>query len=294
MKGSKKSSRIRILGYEEKNTRTKGYLPDNQRFIFEYINNDIWHLVKRLIYLTFKPLNSVIFCFSTYLKKLWERNDIPWVKITMLCLLVYLLFQKEMQFNFSFNAPFSGLISSAEANIPSVGLQKNVSKVISKDESLGELTKGVSDQQVTNYIKRFAEVAVKEMNKYGIPASIKMGQGIMESSSGKSLLATQSNNHFGIKCRRKCKGCTCRNYADDDVFDMFRVFETDWESWREHSLLLSNNSRYSKLKKHGKDYKKWAAGLQKAGYATDKKYAEKLVRIIEKYKLYKLDNVTLK
>lgn len=140
-----------------------------------------------------------------------------------------------------------------------------------------------------SYVSRFAPIAITEMERYKIPASITLAQGLLESDAGKSRLAEESNNHFGIKCKSKCKGCTCRNYTDDDIYDMFRVFESVWESYREHSVLLSN-SRYKHLKNLGtKDYKGWAHGLKKAGYATDKRYAYKLIKIIEEMELYKYD-----
>lgn len=156
--------------------------------------------------------------------------------------------------------------------------------------------KGVSDAIVNEkleicqkYVERFAAVAIAEMKKYQIPASITLAQGLLETSAGASKLATESNNHFGIKCRTKCKGCTCRNYSDDDVYDMFRVFGTAWESYREHSILLSSK-RYRHLKDLDiKDYRLWAYGLKKAGYATDKRYAEKLIQIIEALDLYQFD-----
>ncbi len=141
------------------------------------------------------------------------------------------------------------------------------------------------------YIKEFAPVAIQEMEQYGIPASITLAQGLLESNAGESSLATESLNHFGIKCRSKCKGCTCRNYADDDAYDMFRVFDSVWDSYREHSLLLANSGRYRGLfGLEARDYEGWAYGLKAAGYATDKNYAKKLVQIIETLKLYKYDN----
>ena len=136
-----------------------------------------------------------------------------------------------------------------------------------------------------NYLKKYGPIAGEEQEKYGIPISITLAQGLLESNAGDSRLAKESNNHFGIKCRSKCKGCTCRNYHDDDIYDMFRVFKSPKDSYREHSILL-NSARYKHLKALGNDYKKWAHGLKKAGYATDKKYAEKLIKIIEGLKLY--------
>lgn len=134
--------------------------------------------------------------------------------------------------------------------------------------------------RVQHYLNRYAEIARKEMVDYGIPASITLAQGLLESNAGDSKLAVNSNNHFGIKCRKKCLGCTCRNYGDDTRYDMFRVFTSAAESFREHSELL-NTSRYARLKAHGSDYKKWAHGLKACGYATDKNYGHKLVKIIE-------------
>lgn len=141
---------------------------------------------------------------------------------------------------------------------------------------------------LVQYLQEFGPIARAEQEQYNIPISITLAQGLLESNAGDSKLAKESSNHFGIKCRSKCKGCTCRNYQDDDFYDMFRVFNSAKESYREHSILLSSN-RYKHLKKLDNDYKQWAHGLKKAGYATDKKYAEKLIKIIEALKLYQYD-----
>ncbi|PHI21852.1 mannosyl-glycoprotein endo-beta-N-acetylglucosamidase [Lewinellaceae bacterium SD302] len=142
--------------------------------------------------------------------------------------------------------------------------------------------------RVQRYLNAFAAAAQDEMREYGIPASITLAQGLLESNAGDSKLARQSNNHFGIKCRSKCLGCTCRNYGDDTRYDMFRVFDSVADSFREHSILL-NSKRYAKLKKHGMDYQKWAHGLKSCGYATDKRYAHKLIKIIENLELDQYD-----
>lgn len=142
----------------------------------------------------------------------------------------------------------------------------------------------IAKEKVENcrkYAEKYAPVALKERETYGIPVSITLAQGILESNAGDSRLSLESNNHFGIKCRSKCRGCTCRNYTDDDVYDMFRVFDSVWDSYREHSKLLTTRRYKHLLKLNKKDYKKWAHGLKKAGYATDKRYAQKLIQIIE-------------
>ena len=139
------------------------------------------------------------------------------------------------------------------------------------------------------YIKRFHKVARDEMKKFGIPASIKMAQALLESNAGQSNLSLKNNNHFGIKCFSKnCIKGHCSNFHDDHHKDFFRNYKTSWDSWRAHSRFLSSD-RYNHLKKHKKDYKQWAHGLKKAGYATDNKYPEKLIQLIEDFKLYALD-----
>ena len=141
-----------------------------------------------------------------------------------------------------------------------------------------------------NYISRFAEVARSEMRKYGIPASITLAQGLIESNAGESTLSRKNNNHFGIKCFSKsCKKGHCSNFTDDSHKDFFRKYETAWESYRAHSIMLGGD-RYKHLKKLKiSDYRAWAHGLKKAGYATDKRYAEKLIHIIEAFELYQYD-----
>ncbi len=140
-----------------------------------------------------------------------------------------------------------------------------------------------------DYLEKFRPIAEQEKAAYGIPVSITLAQGLLESNAGDSRLARESNNHFGIKCRSKCRGCTCRNYTDDDIYDMFRVFSTPAESYREHSLLLSSSRYRHLLDLDPLDYSGWAHGLKKAGYATDPHYANKLIKIIEELKLYRFD-----
>jgi flagellum-specific peptidoglycan hydrolase FlgJ len=140
------------------------------------------------------------------------------------------------------------------------------------------------------YIKRFAPVAIGEMKAYGIPGSITLAQGLLESNVGESLLAVQNKNHFGIKCFSKnCKKGHCSNYTDDSHKDFFRKYDSDWASYRAHSLFLQRNRYRHLLKLPQTDYKSWAKGLSKAGYATDKQYAEKLIRIINTLKLHRFD-----
>lgn len=139
-----------------------------------------------------------------------------------------------------------------------------------------------------SYIAAFKSVAVEEMNKYGIPASITLAQGIIESGSGNSSLARFANNHFGIKCTSDWKGKGY--YKDDDkADDCFRVYKDARESYRDHSEFLKRK-RYSALFELDKnDYKNWALGLKQAGYATNPKYPDMLINIIDKYQLQQYD-----
>lgn len=139
-----------------------------------------------------------------------------------------------------------------------------------------------------SYIDAFKGPAIEQMNLYGIPASIILAQGILESGSGNSTLAKYANNHFGIKCTSDWKGKAY--YKDDDnQNDCFRVYKDARESYRDHSNFLKRK-RYSALFELDKnDYKNWAEGLKKAGYATNPKYPQLLIGLIDKYKLHQYD-----
>lgn len=179
-------------------------------------------------------------------------------------------------------------IEVKEAAVPAV-LVSNETSIKETNECAPVSASQVKGTDVNDYIKRFSKVAITEMEMYGVPASISLAQGLIESRAGKSKLALQANNHFGIKCfSKRCKKGHCMNATDDTHKDFFRKFESPWFSWREHSRMISSG-RYAKLKKHGRDYRKWAYGLKAVGYATDRNYAEKLIGIIEKYQLYKYD-----
>ncbi len=138
------------------------------------------------------------------------------------------------------------------------------------------------------YIKKYSQLAVEQMKKHKIPASITLAQGLLESGAGRSSLARNSNNHFGIKCH----GWKGRKvYHDDDAKgECFRAYRKVKDSYEDHSEFLKNGARYASLfKLKITDYKGWAKGLKKAGYATDPSYANRLISIIEDYELYKYD-----
>ncbi len=144
------------------------------------------------------------------------------------------------------------------------------------------------------YIKKYKKVAIMKMKQYKIPASVTLAQGILESGSGNSRLARKANNHFGIKCHKDWKGK--RFYMNDDVrHECFRKYRKPEDSYRDHSLFLTKRGRYSFLFDYRiTDYRKWAYGLKKAGYATNPKYPKLLIKIIKKYHLDQYDNQALK
>ena len=141
-----------------------------------------------------------------------------------------------------------------------------------------------------DYIEEYNDIAIAEMHRYRIPASITLAQGILESNSGRSRLTVKGNNHFGVKCHRSWKGK--RIYHDDDARqECFRKYEHPLSSFRDHSLFLYDRKRYAALfDLRLRDYKGWSRGLKKAGYATDPKYPKKLIALIELYELYKFDD----
>ena len=145
------------------------------------------------------------------------------------------------------------------------------------------------NKQYEDYIKKYRELAVDEMKKYHIPASITLAQGLLESGAGQSTLARKSNNHFGIKCGSDWNGKTV-SHDDDARGECFRAYKHPKQSYEDHSKFLAGRPRYASLfKLKITDYKGWARGLKKAGYATNPRYADQLIGIIELYELHKYD-----
>ncbi|PKQ61783.1 glucosaminidase domain-containing protein [Labilibaculum manganireducens] len=138
------------------------------------------------------------------------------------------------------------------------------------------------------YIEKYKDLAVREMLRTGIPASITLAQGLLESGNGNSILATKGNNHFGIKCHDWIG--PSMKMDDDRRNECFRKYDHAYDSYKDHSQFLTTRSRYAFLFKYGSnDYKRWAHGLKKAGYATDPQYAHRLIKIIDEENLHQLD-----
>jgi flagellum-specific peptidoglycan hydrolase FlgJ len=168
-------------------------------------------------------------------------------------------------------------------NLPSVDENKIIRKLAKENPRL--------NHETLAYIKKYAAIAVNEMHRYKIPASITLAQGILESGSGKSVLALKSNNHFGIKCHAQWTGDKVY-HDDDEKGECFRKYLYPESSYNDHSLFLTQRRRYAFLFDYDiGNYKRWAYGLRKAGYATDKKYPAKLLILIKNYELYEFDKM---
>jgi len=160
-----------------------------------------------------------------------------------------------------------------------------------KTTSVTESAGGNMTEARKHYIKKYNKLAISEMKRSGVPASITLAQGLLESDNGTGRLARKANNHFGIKCHDSWKGR--KIYHDDDrKKECFRKYDNAVESFRDHSDFLRNSNRYTSLFNLDREnYKGWAIGLKKAGYATDNQYDKLLIRIIEENGLYQYDNL---
>lgn len=206
--------------------------------------------------------------------------NLNWTNVLVCSLLVYLLVRKNVTLQISFNNDY---FTSAEKQTT-----PPPTKTAKRGVFAGNKVFSPQQKAQLGYVKRFAKVAQGEMHKYGIPASITLAQGLLESNAGKSPLASKHNNHFGIKCfSKKCQKGHCSNFSDDSHKDFFRNYPTAWESYRAHSEFLQRG-RYQHLLKET-NYKNWAHGLLNAGYATDQQYGHKLIRLIEELELYQYD-----
>ena len=222
-----------------------------------------------------------------------SRIKIPWTKLLFLSGLGFLSFKKDLSFTVGLpHAEYNSAAMAEQIILREKSDERSLFSIFSekkKDYFADSPTDTRKDRKIKAYIRRFKDVAIVESKKYGIPASIKMAQAIVESDAGQSGLAKRNHNHFGIKCfSRTCRKGHCSNFGDDSHKDFFRIYGSAWESWRAHSKMIVSG-RYKPLLKYGNDYRKWARGLKKLGYATAKHYEQTLVDIIETYHLQTLD-----
>jgi flagellum-specific peptidoglycan hydrolase FlgJ len=223
---------------------------------------------------------------------------ITFCKVCILAIIMLFLFKKDVALDIKM-AKFAAINKTTEKTTHSNRRKKSNPDFVASASFGNAISHDLApaspeelrDVNVRSYINSFSQVAITEMDKFGIPASITMAQAIVESRSGTSVLAVKNNNHFGIKCFSKvCPKGHCNNHTDDHHKDFFRNYKGANESWRAHSDFLMKNS-YRRLLKYGKNYKAWAIGLKEIGYATDQNYDKKLIAVIEKYNLYKLDDI---
>jgi len=226
------------------------------------------------------------------------KNDNPstgiFLSVAVLCLIWALFINDYSQVEIQSPIKFATATATDEAPTPKKASKKQKVHVETDEEPQVEENEAapvvdLPPADVKAYIKKYAALAVEEMRRTGVPASISLAQGIIESRAGKSGLAITANNHFGIKCsvHGKCPAGHCINFTDDSKVDYFIVYQNAWKSWKAHSDFLKQK-RYSKCFQQS-SYVGFAKCLKAAGYATDPGYATKIIATIRKYKLDQLD-----
>lgn len=250
-----------------------------------------------------KPLRSPLsagwhLLLRETLRRLHRQFTSPWTKLIVLGALVLLFTRKELHFQLRIDGG-SWITINEQSTISSLNGSDSATPVLQEAHArLADYTPPQRDwtarqlQQLA-YVDKYRLIALAEMGKHGIPASITLAQGLLESGTGRSTLARKNNNHFGIKCfSKKCRKGHCSNHSDDHHKDFFRIFSSPEESFQEHSKILLKN-RYRKLFSLATtDYQGWAHGLRQAGYATDPRYGDKLIRMIEELELWRYDQLT--
>ncbi|OAV43035.1 glycoside hydrolase family 73 protein [Lewinella sp. 4G2] len=235
--------------------------------------------------------------------KIHAQVTSPYTKLVVLAALVIIVMQREI--SFSINIDGGSLLRVNEQSVftnseegPQVlaiaASTSGAESVAAIDDKLSARRNWTKKQLAQlSYVKDFRSAALDEYRRHGIPASITLAQGLLESGHGTSTLARRNNNHFGIKCfSKKCRKGHCSNHSDDHHKDFFRNFSDPFESFAAHSQVLLKN-RYKPLFRLGhRDYKGWSHGLRKAGYATDPRYGDKLIRLIEDLELWRYDRIS--
>lgn len=205
---------------------------------------------------------------------LFEKPRLPYFKLGILAVAMYLVFKEDLHFTLNLKVP-SWLIGASTKEADPLGanqfsMAQSIALPTSSKPKEQERTSSTQEAQIQAYLQRFRRIAVIEMQQYGVPASIKMAQALLESQAGTLNDAVVSNNHFGMPLRNT-------------------PVATAWESWRAHSLYLRNE--HPELFKYGNNYKRWAKALEKMDYNPMDNYGQHLIDIIEHYQLHKLDNM---
>lgn len=270
-----------------------------------------------------KPIPYASHSFSDMMHKLAEfarptRKNI-WGRIGLIAIIAYIFLCKDISIDLEFTnddssigqniaasagQPFSDAPKAVNTALREEAPRKKSVKKTSADDNEAntfsnmpfegemdsEQKRAEKIKKMKAYVKQYAKYAQAEMAKHGIPASITLAQGLLESDAGESRLAVNNNNHFGIKCfSRTCKRGHCSNFTDDTHKDFFRKYKTPSESFKAHSTLLQG-ARYKFLYQYREDdFVSWAKGLKKAGYATDPNYATKIINLIRELDLDNYD-----
>ena len=261
--------------------------------------------VIRIIYASFLSLalllGSWVWQGASVLFRGVVRQPRVLLDMAILSLLVYIVAYKfDKEVSLGWHAPARSIATSPktiardEASMPTLitSASRNVvslsTKLLFNPQAPANIAE-MNDADNRAYIAAYTDIAVREMHSSGIPASVSMAQGLLESHAGKSVLARRIRNHFGIKCfSNTCRKGHCINFSDDSHKDFFVAYPSPNDSWHAHSLFLQRE-HYRPLFKFGKDYRAWANGLQNLGYATAPTYAKSIVQMIERYHLEALD-----
>lgn len=258
-------------GYSSKNPIQNG---QNQDTIPDF---DLNLVLKQLVYKLQKLYVALKYQFYKLTSGVFDGLALPWFKIGLGALALFVVTQKDIQFSIDMKAPFADESSEAAYSQQTTNTSElSFAHSVAMKRPGANATRSVinvedlNTNKVKAYIKRFSKVATAEMEKYGIPASVKMAQGILESQAGGHPASAQENNHFGAPLAG-------------------RTYNSAWENWRTHSLLMKD--QYAALFDNGTSYRKWAKALKATNYSRDKKYDQKLIKVIETYQLYLLDEV---
>ena len=239
--------------------------------------------------------------FRELYRRLQRQLTSPWTRLAVLVVLFLLVTRQEFSLSLTvgggdwlsvnessvFTQPAEEQTQPGAAAGPEQGLE---AKLTAFSAPKKEWT--AKQRRQLAYVDQYKLAALAEMEEHGIPASITLAQGLLESGTGRSTLARKNNNHFGIKCfSKKCRKGHCSNHSDDHHKDFFRIFSNPEESFRAHSRVLLKDRYKFLFKLPITDYKGWSHGLRKAGYATDPRYGDKLVRMIEDLELWRYDRL---
>ena len=233
------------------------------------------------------PAGWRLYCEDIY-RRLHRQLTSPWTKLSLLLLLAILVTRKDFTLSFTLDAGSLFGLSGPSVFDSAAPEDRTAASLVAYNPERRAWT--ARERAQLAYVSRYGGLARRQMTEHGIPASITMAQGLLESGVGESTLARNNNNHFGLKCFSKtCTKGHCSNHSDDHHKDFFRIFATPEDSYEAHATLLQKERYRPLFRLDDTDYQGWARGLSKAGYATDPRYADKLIALIENLGLYRLD-----